>query len=128
MNPGPLLSAAAAVTLAVTALAVAHRLRPALPEGEEPPEPHPALASIGSGLLSGFVLLTGFLVATGWAARTTGVVPPGGLYVADLAAGAAVLVFPSLSGLPFTARHATAVCFFAALVGYTMSLALQLRP
>ncbi|WP_406207439.1 hypothetical protein OH807_34810 [Kitasatospora sp. NBC_01560] len=128
MNPGPLLSAASAMALAVTALAVAHRMRPALPEGEEPPEPHPALSAIGSGLLSGFILLTGFLVATGWAARTTGVVPPGGLYVAEVAAGVAVLLFPALSGLPFTPRCTVAVCAFAALVGYTMSLAFQLRP
>ncbi|MFJ2780666.1 hypothetical protein [Kitasatospora sp. NPDC087315] len=128
MNPGPLLSAAAAMAIAVAALAVAHRLRPAVPEGEDPPEPHPAIYGIGSGLLSGFTLLTGFLIATGWAARSTGAVPPGGLYAADIAAGAAVLLYPSLAGLPFTPRYTTAVCLFAALVGYTMSLALQLRP
>ncbi|MER5352454.1 hypothetical protein ABT093_19240 [Kitasatospora sp. NPDC002551] len=128
MNPAPLLSAAGCVILAVGALAVAHRVRPAVPEGEQPPEPHPVLSSIGSGLLSGFILLTGFLVATGWAARTTGVVPPRGLYLADIAAGTAVLLYPALAGLPFTARYTTAVVFFASLVGYTMSLAVQLRP
>ncbi|MET8700529.1 hypothetical protein ABZW10_16895 [Kitasatospora sp. NPDC004723] len=128
MNPAPLLSAAACVTVAVGALAIAHRVRPAVPEGELPPEPHPVLSSIGSGLLSGFILLTGFLVATGWAARTTGTVPPRGLYLADLAAGTAVLLYPALASLPFTTRYTTAVVFFAALVGYTMSLAVQLRP
>ncbi|MFE6745530.1 hypothetical protein ACFVGM_06710 [Kitasatospora purpeofusca] len=128
MNPVPLLSAAACVTLAVGSLAVAHRLRPAVPEGELPPEPHPVLSSIGSGLLSGFILLTGFLVATGWAARTTGILPPRGLYLADIAAGTAVLLYPALAGLPFTPRYTTAVTFFAALVGYTMCLAVQLRP
>ncbi|WP_327674921.1 hypothetical protein [Kitasatospora sp. NBC_00458] len=128
MNPVPMLSAAAAVAVAVAALAVAHRLRPAVPAGEDPPEPHPVLYSIGSGLLSGFLLITGFLVATGWAAHSTGVLPPRGLYVADVAAGTAVLLFPALAGLPFTVRYTTAVCFFAALVGYTLSLAIQLRP
>ncbi|MGW4895105.1 hypothetical protein ACWEQL_22960 [Kitasatospora sp. NPDC004240] len=128
MNPGPLLGAGGAMLVAVLALAVAHRMRPALPEGEQPPEPHATLGAIGSGLLSGFTLLTGFLVATGWASHSTGIVPPGGLYVADLAAGAAVLVYPALAGLPFTPRYVTAVCFFGLLVGYTMALAIQLRP
>ncbi|MFG3053214.1 hypothetical protein ACGFZP_19990 [Kitasatospora sp. NPDC048239] len=128
MNPGPLLSAAAAIAVAITALAVAHRLRPAVPAGEIPPEPHATLASIGSGLLSGFILLTSFLIATGWASHTTGLVPPRGLYAADLAAGVAVLLYPALAGLPFSPRYITAVCFFAALVGYSMSLAIQLRP
>ncbi|MGW6918316.1 hypothetical protein ACWGB8_31560 [Kitasatospora sp. NPDC054939] len=128
MNPGPLIGAGAAMVLALGSLAVAHRMRPPVPEGELPPEPHPVLSSIGSGLLSGFTLLTGFLVATGWAAGSTGVVPPDGLYAADLAAGAAVLLYPALAGLPFTARYATAVCFFGLLVGYTMALAIQLRP
>ncbi|WP_371483189.1 hypothetical protein [Kitasatospora sp. NBC_00315] len=128
MNPAPLIGAVAAATMALAALTVAHRLRPALPEGEEADGPHPVLSTIGGGLLSGFVLLTGFLVATGWAAHTTNVVPPVGLYAADLAAGCAVLAYPSLAGLPFTGRHATAVALFGALVGYTLSLAIQLRP
>ncbi|GAB7187022.1 hypothetical protein ATKI12_6853 [Kitasatospora sp. Ki12] len=128
MNPGPLIAAVAAALLATGALAVAHRLRPHSPEDEPPPEPHATLASIGSGLLSGFTLLTGFLIATGWAARSTGITPPGGLYAADLAAGGAVLLYPALAGLPFTPRYVTAVCLFGLLVGYTMALALQLRP
>ncbi|AUY52889.1 hypothetical protein [Streptomyces sp. CB01881] len=128
MNPVPLLSAVGAIAVAVTGLAIAHRLRPAVPEGEIPPEPHATLSSIGSGLLSGFILLTSFLIATGWASHTTGLVPPRALYAADLAAGLAVLLYPALAGLPFTPRYVTAVCFFAALVGYTMSLAVQLRP
>ncbi|GAA2229505.1 MULTISPECIES: hypothetical protein [Kitasatospora] len=128
MNPIPIIGAAAAATVALGSLAIAQRLRPAAnPDGEDD-SPHPALSSIGAGLLSGFVLLTGFLVATGWAARTTSVVPPTGLYVADGAAAIAVLLYPSLAALPFTARHATAVAFFGALVGYTLSLAVQLRP
>ncbi|WP_282204147.1 hypothetical protein [Kitasatospora fiedleri] len=77
---------------------MANRLRPEVPEGEPFPEPHPTLGAIGSGLLSGFTLLTGFLIATGWAARSTGIVPPDGLYIADLAAGGAVLLYPSLAG------------------------------
>ncbi|KDN80745.1 hypothetical protein [Kitasatospora cheerisanensis] len=128
MNPAPLLGALAATALAVGALAVAHRVRPKPPEGEPPPEPHPTLGAIGSGLLSGFTLLTGFLIATGWAAHSTGVVPPDGLYLADLAAGGAVLLYPSLAGLPFTPRYATAVCLFGLLVGYVMVTAVQLRP
>jgi len=128
LNPAPLIGAALAITVAVGSLATAQRLRPAVPEGEEPDSPHPALSTIGAGLLSGFVLLTGFLVATGWAAHTTKVVPPIGLYGADAAAGFAVLLYPSLAGLPFTARHSAAVAFFGALVGYTLSLAVQLRP
>ncbi|MFI6447635.1 hypothetical protein [Kitasatospora sp. NPDC050543] len=128
MNLAPLIGATTAITVAVASLATAHRMRPALPEGEEAEGPHPALSTIGAGLLSGFVLLTGFLVATGWAAHTTNVVPPIGLYAADVAAGSAVLLYPALAGLPFTARHATAVAFFGALVGYTLSLAIQLRP
>lgn len=128
MNPAPYLGAAVAITVAVGGLAVAHRVRPAVPEGEEPESPHPALSTIGAGLLSGFVLLTGFLVATGWAAHSTHSVPPVGLYVADIAAGTAVLLYPSLAGLPLTVRNATAVGFFAALVGYTLATAVQLRP
>ncbi|MFD8478270.1 hypothetical protein [Kitasatospora sp. NPDC059673] len=128
MNPSPLLGALAAMTLAVGALAMAHRLRPRTPEGEPPPDPHPALGAIGSGLLSGFTLLTGFLIATGWAAHSTGIVPPDGLYLADLAAGGAVLLYPSLAGLPFTPRYVTAVCLFGLLVGYVMVTAVQLRP
>lgn len=128
MNPGPLIGAVAATVLAVASLAVAHRIRPKTPEGEPPPEPHATLSAIGSGLLSGFTLLTGFLIATGWAATSTGVVPPDGLYAADLAAGAAVLLYPALAGLPFTPRYVTAVCLFGLLVGYTMALAIQLRP
>ncbi|GHH66225.1 hypothetical protein [Kitasatospora indigofera] len=128
MNPAPIVGALAAATVALISLAVAQRMRPALPEGEEADGPHPVLSTIGGGLLSGFVLLTGFLVATGWAAHSTQVVPPVGLYAADLAAGCAVLVYPSLAGLPFSARHATAVGLFGALVGYTLSLAIQLRP
>lgn len=128
MNPLALLGALAALAVAVGGLAVAHRLRPALPEGEPAPEPHTVLSTIGSGLLSGFVLLTGFLVATGWAARTTHVLPPVGLYAADVCAGAAVLLYPALAGLPFTGRHVTAVAFFGALVGYTLTAAVQLRP
>ncbi|MFD0567613.1 hypothetical protein ACFQ2M_40845 [Kitasatospora saccharophila] len=64
------------MVLAVGALAVAHRVRPEVPEGEPFPEPHPTLGAIGSGLLSGFTLLTGFLIATGWAAHSTGITPP----------------------------------------------------
>ncbi|MER7766976.1 hypothetical protein [Kitasatospora sp. NPDC096140] len=128
MNPGPLIAAVTAAALATASLAVAHRLRPRSPEGEAPPEPHATLASIGSGLLSGFTLLTGFLIATGWAARSTGITPPGGLYAADLAAGTAVLLYPALAGLPFTPRYVTAVCLFGLLVGYTTALAFQLRP
>ncbi|WP_441247579.1 hypothetical protein [Kitasatospora sp. McL0602] len=128
MNPVPLLGAAFAASIAVGSLATAHRLRPAVDPGEEAPAPHAALSTIGAGLLSGFVLLTGFLVATGWAAHTTRVVPPTGLYAADAAAGCAVLLYPALAGLPFNARHATAVAFFGCLIGYTMSMAVQLRP
>ncbi len=128
MNPAPLIGAVAAATVALGSLTVAHRLRPALSEGEEHADPHPVLSTIGGGLLSGFVLLTGFLVATGWAAHTTQVLPPVGLYAADLAAGTAVLVYPSLAGLPFTGRHATAVSLFGLLVGYTLALAIELRP
>ena len=43
-----------------------------------------------------------------------------------LARGVALLA-PALAGLPFTARHAAAVGGFAALVGYTIAIALQLR-
>ncbi|QKW23577.1 hypothetical protein HUT16_34785 [Kitasatospora sp. NA04385] len=128
MNPAPLLGALGAMVLAVGALAVAHRVRPEVPEGEPFPEPHPTLGAIGSGLLSGFTLLTGFLIATGWAAHSTGIVPPDGLYVADLAAGGSVLLYPSLAGLPFTPRYVTAVCLFGLLVGYVMVTAVQLRP
>ncbi|MER5638077.1 hypothetical protein ABT095_14095 [Kitasatospora sp. NPDC002227] len=128
MNLVPALGAAAAITIAVGSLGIAHRLRPALEPGEEAPAPHAALSTIGAGLLSGFVLLTGFLVATGWAAHTTKVVPPTGLYAADAAAGCAVLLYPALAGLPFSPRHATAVACFGALVGYTLSMAVQLRP
>ncbi|MDH6124747.1 hypothetical protein [Kitasatospora sp. GP82] len=128
MNLTPLIGAAVAVTVALGSLAAAQRLRPAPSPEAADDSPHPALSSIGSGLLSGFVLLTGFLVATGWAAHSTNVVPPTGLYVADGAAAIAVLLYPSLAALPFTARHATAVGFFGALVGYTLALAIQLRP
>ncbi|RAJ46896.1 hypothetical protein K353_00097 [Kitasatospora sp. SolWspMP-SS2h] len=128
MNLAPLLGALGALVLAVGALAVANRLRPEVPAGEPFPEPHPTLGAIGSGLLSGFTLLTGFLIATGWAARSTGIVPPDGLYIADLAAGGAVLLYPSLAGLPFTPRYVTAVCLFGLLVGYVMVTAVQLRP
>ncbi|GAA1143278.1 hypothetical protein F4556_005838 [Kitasatospora gansuensis] len=128
MNLLALVGALAALLIAVIGLAVAHRLRPALPKGEPEPEPHAVLLTIGSGLLSGFVLLTGFLVATGWAARSTNIVPPLGLYAADICAAIAVLLYPALAGLPFTARHVTAVAFFGALVGYTLTAAIQLRP
>ncbi|AUG75587.1 hypothetical protein CFP65_0631 [Kitasatospora sp. MMS16-BH015] len=128
MNLVPVLGAVLAISIAVGALAISQRLRPALAPDEEAPAPHAALSTIGAGLLSGFVLLTGFLVATGWAAHTTKVVPPSGLYAADAAAGCAVLLYPALAGLPFTARHATAVACFGALVGYTLSMAVQLRP
>lgn len=128
MNPLALLGALAALTIAVTGLAIAHRLRPALPEGEPAPEPHAVMLTVGSGLLSGFLLLTGFLVATGWAARSTHVLPPLGLYAADVCAAIAVLLYPALAGLPFTVRHVTAVALFSALVGYTLTAAIQLRP
>ncbi len=114
--------------VALTALALGHRFRTAPEDGQPPPDPHPVLSTIGSGLLSGFVLLTGFLVATGWAARTTHVLPPVGLYAADVCAGLAVLIYPALAGLPLTGRHVAAVSFFGALVGYTLSAAIQLRP
>lgn len=127
MNLLALIGALIGASLAVAALGLAHRLRPAPPEGAQSDGPHPALSTIGAGLLSGFVLLTGFLVATGWAGRTTHVLPPRGLYVADVAAATAVLVYPALAGLPFTGRHAAAVGSFAALVGYTVAMALQLR-
>lgn len=128
MNPAPLFGALAAMTLAVGALAVAHRVRPKPPDGELPPEPHATLGAIGSGLLSGFTLLTGFLIATGWASHSTGIGPPDGLYLADVAAGGAVLLYPALAGLPFTPRYVTAVCLFGLLVGYVMVTAVQLRP
>ncbi|MFI5530616.1 hypothetical protein ACIA8O_18960 [Kitasatospora sp. NPDC051853] len=130
MNLLSLLGALAAVAVAMTGLAVGHRFRPRpLPvEGEPEPEPHAVLLTIGSGILSGFVLLTGFLVATGWAARTTHVLPPLGLYAADVCASIAVLLYPALAGLPVTPRHITAVAFFSALVGYTLTAAFQLRP
>ncbi|MEV4616617.1 hypothetical protein AB0K43_29065 [Kitasatospora sp. NPDC049258] len=128
MNLFAFVGSAAAMIVALVALAVGHRLRPVPAQGEPPAEPHPVLSTIGSGLLSGFVLLTGFLVATGWAARSTHVLPPVGLYAADICAGIAVLLYPALAGLPVTARHVTAVCFFGALVGYTLAAAVQLRP
>ncbi|WP_371501606.1 hypothetical protein OG871_32255 [Kitasatospora sp. NBC_00374] len=128
MNLFAFVGAAAAMAVALLGLAVGHRFRAVPEEGAEPADPHPVLSTIGSGLLSGFVLLTGFLVATGWAARTTHVLPPVGLYAADICAGIAVLLYPSLAGLPVTARHVTAVSFFGALVGYTLAAAIQLRP
>ncbi|MFJ8042482.1 hypothetical protein ACIRBX_18520 [Kitasatospora sp. NPDC096147] len=128
MNLHSLFGALAAVTIAMIGLAVGHRFRPQPVEDGPEPEPHSVLLTIGSGILSGFVLLTGFLVATGWAARTTHVLPPLGLYAADVCAGIAVLLYPALAGLPVTPRHVTAVAFFSALVGYTLTTAFQLRP
>jgi sterol desaturase/sphingolipid hydroxylase (fatty acid hydroxylase superfamily) len=126
VRAAPLLGALLAILLALGSLALAARLHRAEP-GREPQPPHPVLSTIGAGLLSGFVLLTGFLVATGWAARITHNDPPGGLYVAALLAGVAVLLYPALADLPFTWRHTTAVALLAAMVGGTFVLALQLR-
>jgi len=123
----PVLGALCAVFIAVSSLAVGEHLRRLADPHAEAPAPHPVLSTIGAGLLSGFVLLTGFLIATGWAAHITHNDPPGALYIAAGVAGVAVLLYPTLAGLPFQGRHATAVAFLAAVVGSTFALALQLR-
>ncbi|WP_414167158.1 hypothetical protein ACMATS_05990 [Streptoverticillium reticulum] len=122
MHYWPALAALCGALLAVIALGVRHA-------GDEAGT-HPSLSPVGTGLLSSFVLLTGFLVAAGWAIESHAAnyrPAPSGLYYADTAAAALVVIYPALASLPLNWRHVMAVAGFGALVGYLLAVAWQLK-